>query len=77
MGYEKEGEQMGEFVETIIFVYSAYDDFNTLWGKFKTTKQWKLNKKETLRMIDNFKSLYQGYDGVKNLSELTDQIEKE
>jgi hypothetical protein len=68
---------MGEFVESMIFVYSSFDDFNTLWGRLKSTKQWKLDKQETLRMIDNFKNLYQGYDSVKNLSELTDLIEKE
>jgi hypothetical protein len=77
MGYEEEGEQMGEFVEGIVFGYKSYDDTKALWKNFRESKNWTLGKKETLEMIDNFIDLYQGIEGIGNLEELRRQINKE
>lgn len=77
MGYEKEGEQMGEFVEGIVFGYKSYNDTKALWKNFKESENWTLNKKETLNLIDNFIDLYQGTVELSGLFELKDEIENE
>ena len=77
IGHEEEGEQMGEFVEGIFFGYRSGKDILESWQSFKTIKGFKLSKKETLEMIDNFIDLYQGVEGLENLEELRRQINKE
>ena len=77
MGYEEEGEQMGEFVEGIVFGVKSGFDLRSQWIKFKSTNSWKLNKNETLNLIDNFIDVYQGYKVSDELELLREQIKKE
>jgi len=77
MGYEKEGEQMGEFVEGIVFGVKSFKDIRSMWKDFKNTEVWVLDKKQTLDMIDNFIDIYQGAKELPDLLELRDEIEKE